>query len=257
MPYGDLQATIWIAGLRKQRGKGERAKGSPDQGTYTGSVESVRKTIKTTCRFSGKNQGMWASPHLETTRSSMESGRTDLPYGDLQATIWIAGLRKQRGKGERAKRVRPQGHIPVPWRAWEGDKKTCRFSVNRLRECGYHRTGMQPYRQSSVGGRKFAIRSMQATTWIAGLIGPGFTGLMQDISRLGSRGAVLAAVGAMALVLLLRKRWQDAALLVLAYGGGADDGIIGEVILPETRPPHPWSWSTATVFPAAMPLILC
>jgi membrane-associated phospholipid phosphatase len=61
---------------------------------------------------------------------------------------------------------------------------------------------------------------LQATTWIAGLIGPGFTGLMQDISLLGSRGAVLAAVAVIGLGLLLRKRWQDAALLLLAYGGG-------------------------------------
>lgn len=61
---------------------------------------------------------------------------------------------------------------------------------------------------------------LQATTWIAGLIGPGFTGLMQDISLLGSRGAALAAVAIIALGLLLRKRWQDTALLLLAYGGG-------------------------------------
>ncbi len=61
---------------------------------------------------------------------------------------------------------------------------------------------------------------LQATTWRAGLIGPGFTGLMQDISLLGSRGAVLAAVAILALGLLLRKRWQDTALLLLAYGGG-------------------------------------
>jgi membrane-associated phospholipid phosphatase len=61
---------------------------------------------------------------------------------------------------------------------------------------------------------------LQATTWIAGLIGPGFTGLMQDISLLGSRGAVLAAVAVIVLGLLLRKRWQDTALLLLAYGGG-------------------------------------
>ena len=60
---------------------------------------------------------------------------------------------------------------------------------------------------------------LQATTWIAGLMGPGFTWLMQDISRLGSRGPVLAAVAALALGLLLRRRWQDAALLLLAYGG--------------------------------------
>ena len=61
---------------------------------------------------------------------------------------------------------------------------------------------------------------LQATAWLASLIGPGFTGLMQDISLLGSRGAVLAAVAVIALGLLLRKRWQDIALLLLAYGGG-------------------------------------
>jgi len=61
---------------------------------------------------------------------------------------------------------------------------------------------------------------LQATAWLAGLIGPGFTELMQDISLLGSRGAVLAAVAVIALGLLLRKRWQDTALLLLAYGGG-------------------------------------
>ncbi len=61
---------------------------------------------------------------------------------------------------------------------------------------------------------------MQATAWLAGLIGPGYTGLMQDISRLGSRGVVLALVAVTALGLLLRKRWPDAVLLLLAYGGG-------------------------------------
>ena len=61
---------------------------------------------------------------------------------------------------------------------------------------------------------------LPATAWIAGLMGPGLTGLMQDISLLGSRAAVLAAVAVIALVLLLRQRWQDIALLLLAYGGG-------------------------------------
>ena len=61
---------------------------------------------------------------------------------------------------------------------------------------------------------------MQATAWLAGLISPGLTGVMQDISRLGSRGVVLALVAITALGLLLRKRWQDAVLLLLAYGGG-------------------------------------
>jgi undecaprenyl-diphosphatase len=61
---------------------------------------------------------------------------------------------------------------------------------------------------------------LQATAWLAGLISPALTGVMQDISRLGSRGVVLALVAIIALGLLLRKRWQDAVLLLLAYGGG-------------------------------------
>ena len=43
---------------------------------------------------------------------------------------------------------------------------------------------------------------------------------MQDISRLGSGGVVLALVAITALGLLLRKRWRDSVLLLLAYGGG-------------------------------------
>jgi len=61
---------------------------------------------------------------------------------------------------------------------------------------------------------------MQATAWLTGLIGPGLTGVMQDISLLGSRGVMIALVAITALWLLLRKRWQDTALLLLAYGGG-------------------------------------
>jgi len=61
---------------------------------------------------------------------------------------------------------------------------------------------------------------MQATAWLTGLISPGLTGVMQDISLLGSRGIVLAAVAVIALGLLLRKRWQDSVVLLLAYGGG-------------------------------------
>jgi len=61
---------------------------------------------------------------------------------------------------------------------------------------------------------------MQATAWLAGLISPGLTGVRQNISLLGSRGAVLAAVSIIALGLLLRKRWQDSVVLLLAYGGG-------------------------------------
>ena len=61
---------------------------------------------------------------------------------------------------------------------------------------------------------------VQATAWLAGLFSPGLTGVMQDISRLGSRGVVLGLVGIIALGLLLRKRWRDSVLLLLAYGGG-------------------------------------
>ena len=61
---------------------------------------------------------------------------------------------------------------------------------------------------------------MQATAWLAGLISPGLTGVMQNISRLGSRGVMIALVAIIALWLLLRKRWQDSGVLLLAYGGG-------------------------------------
>jgi membrane-associated phospholipid phosphatase len=61
---------------------------------------------------------------------------------------------------------------------------------------------------------------LQATAWLAGLISPALTGVMQDISRLGSQGVLLALAAITALGLLLRKRWQDAVLLLLAYGGG-------------------------------------
>ena len=50
---------------------------------------------------------------------------------------------------------------------------------------------------------------MQATAWLAGLISPGLTGVMQDISLLGSTGVVLALVAITALGLLLKKRRQD------------------------------------------------
>jgi membrane-associated phospholipid phosphatase len=61
---------------------------------------------------------------------------------------------------------------------------------------------------------------LQATAWLAALISPGHAGVMQDISRLGSRGVALSLVAIMAVWLLLRKRWQDAGFLLLAYGGG-------------------------------------
>jgi undecaprenyl-diphosphatase len=61
---------------------------------------------------------------------------------------------------------------------------------------------------------------LQATAWLAGLINPGLTGAMQDISRLGSRGVVLALVAITVVGLILKKRWQDSVLLLLAYGGG-------------------------------------
>ena len=80
---------------------------------------------------------------------------------------------------------------------------------------------------------------LQATTWMAGLIGPGFTGLMQDISLLGSRGAVLAAVAVIVLGLLLRKRWQDTALLLLAYGGGEMTVAFLKSYCQRPRPPAP------------------
>ncbi|MGO8762788.1 MAG: phosphatase PAP2 family protein [Desulfobaccales bacterium] len=80
---------------------------------------------------------------------------------------------------------------------------------------------------------------LQATTWIAGLMGSGFTGLMQDVSRLGSRGAVIGAVAVIAPLLLLRKRWQDTLLLLLAYGGGEMTVSVVKSYCQRPRPPAP------------------
>jgi undecaprenyl-diphosphatase len=91
---------------------------------------------------------------------------------------------------------------------------------------------------------------LQATTWIAGLIGPGFTGLMQDISLLGSRGAVLAAVAILALGLLLRKRWRDTALLLLAYGGSEMTVALVKSYCQRPRPPAPLVLAHGYSFPS-------
>jgi membrane-associated phospholipid phosphatase len=80
---------------------------------------------------------------------------------------------------------------------------------------------------------------LNATTWLAGLMGLGLTGLMQAISLLGSRGAVLVAGAAMALVLLLRRRWQDVVLLLLAYGGGEVTVSVVKSYCQRPRPPAP------------------
>jgi membrane-associated phospholipid phosphatase len=80
---------------------------------------------------------------------------------------------------------------------------------------------------------------LQATAWLAGLWGPGWTGFMQDISRLGSRGAVVGAMAVMALVLLLRRRWRDTVFLLLAYGGGEATVSLVKSYCQRPRPPAP------------------
>ena len=91
---------------------------------------------------------------------------------------------------------------------------------------------------------------LQATAWLAGLIGPGFTGLMQDISRLGGRGALYAAMAVIALGLLLRKRWQDIALLLLAYGGGHITVSFLKSFLQRPRPAAPLDLVPGYSFPS-------
>jgi len=91
---------------------------------------------------------------------------------------------------------------------------------------------------------------LQATAWLAGLISPGLTGLMQDISLLGSRGAVLAAVAVIALGLLLRQRWQDTVLLLLAYGGGEITVSFLKSFFQRPRPAAPLVLAPGYSFPS-------
>ena len=91
---------------------------------------------------------------------------------------------------------------------------------------------------------------MQATAWLAGLISPGLTGVMADISRLGSSGVALALVAIAALGLLLRKRWQDAVLLALAYGGGEMTVSIVKSYVQRPRPAAPLTLVHGYSFPS-------
>jgi membrane-associated phospholipid phosphatase len=80
---------------------------------------------------------------------------------------------------------------------------------------------------------------LHATAWLAGLLEPGWTGFMQDISRLGSRGAILGAIAVMALVLILRRRWREVVFLLLAYGGGEMTVSLVKAACQRPRPPAP------------------
>lgn len=91
---------------------------------------------------------------------------------------------------------------------------------------------------------------MQATAWLAGLISPGLTGAMQDISRLGSARVVLALVAISALGLLLRKRWQDSVLLLLAYGGGELTVSCLKIYFQRPRPAAPLALVHGYSFPS-------
>jgi undecaprenyl-diphosphatase len=91
---------------------------------------------------------------------------------------------------------------------------------------------------------------VQATAWLAGLISPGLTGVMQDISRLGSRDVMLVLVAGTALGLLLRKRWQDSALLLLAYGGGEMTVSILKSYFQRPRPAAPLALVHGYSFPS-------
>ena len=91
---------------------------------------------------------------------------------------------------------------------------------------------------------------MQATAWLAGLISPGLTGVMQDISLVGSRGVVLALVAITALGLLLKKRWQDSVLLLLAYGAGEVTLSCLKSYLQRPRPAAPLALVHGYSFPS-------
>ena len=91
---------------------------------------------------------------------------------------------------------------------------------------------------------------MQATAWLAGLISPGLTGVMQDISLLGSTGVMIALVAITALWLLLRKRRQDLRLLLLAYGGGEMSVELLKSYFQRPRPPAPLVLVHAYSFPS-------
>ena len=91
---------------------------------------------------------------------------------------------------------------------------------------------------------------MQATAWLAGLLSPGLNGAMQDISRLGSSGVVLALVAITALGLLLRKRWQDLSMLLLAYGGGEVTVSIVKSYVQRPRPAAPLALVHGYSFPS-------
>jgi hypothetical protein len=98
---------------------------------------------------------------------------------------------------------------------------------------------------------------MQAAAWLAGLISPGLTGVMQDISLLGSTGVTIALVAITALWLLLRKRWQDLRVLLLAYGGGKMTVEFLKFYFQRPRPPAPLVLVPPIVSPAVMLLISC
>ena len=130
--------------------------------------------------------------------------------GKRDEPAWKAGtraLRKQRQKGEKGK-GRLKGHL-VPLQSRIGAKETAGFR---------EKTQViwdKPHRDAATvvnhapEDRNLPYGDMQATAWLAGLISPGLTGVMEDISLSGSRGVVLALVAITTLWLLLRKRWQD------------------------------------------------
>jgi membrane-associated phospholipid phosphatase len=105
--------------------------------------------------------------------------------------------------------------LAFPGRAGAGDDKTSRFAGKDSWNAAQRREANHAPEDGNL-----PYGDLQATAWLAGLISPALTGAMQDISRLGSRGVVMALVAITTLGLLLRKRWQDAVFLLLAYGGG-------------------------------------
>jgi undecaprenyl-diphosphatase len=99
--------------------------------------------------------------------------------------------------------------------------------------------GGHPILNPAQEDRNLPYDDFQATAWLAGLISPGLTGVMQDISLLGSTGGMIALVAITALWLLLRKRRQDLRLLLLAYGGGEISVEFLKAYLQRPRPPAP------------------
>jgi membrane-associated phospholipid phosphatase len=80
---------------------------------------------------------------------------------------------------------------------------------------------------------------MQIEAWAAGLITPWLTEVMKAASFLGSHHVFFAAAGLLITALVIKKRWQDVWMLLLAYAGGEVTVSLLKSMIPRARPAAP------------------